>query len=152
MINHDLPKNKKWNYSFLQQRKNNANKYHTKNQPHHYAQNYSPSDDDEYYNQNHQWFSSNQRPRFYSIDQPDIFEPYTRNEQIKQPRTNPTPYNNNFQQQNLVNTHSYQTTQMQNEIPLPYYLQQHEKTKNHLTNFSQMPHAAESLQLTMNPT
>ena len=58
-----------------------------------------------------------------------IFEPYTQNEQIGQPRTNPTPYNHSFQQQNPVNTHSYQPTQMQNEIPLPYYLQQHEITK-----------------------
>ena len=40
---------------------------------------------------------------------------------------------------------------MQNEIPLPYYLQQHEITKNQLTNFSQIPNAAESLQMTMNP-
>ena len=40
---------------------------------------------------------------------------------------------------------------MYNEIPLPYYLQQHEITKSQLTNFSQMPHAAESLQMTMNP-
>ena len=48
-------------------------------------------------------------------------------------------------------THSYQPTQMQNEIPLPYYLQQHEITKNQLSNFSQMPNAAESLQMTMNP-
>ena len=40
---------------------------------------------------------------------------------------------------------------MQNEIPLPYYLQQHEITKSHLTIFSQMPNAAESLQMTMNP-
>ena len=40
---------------------------------------------------------------------------------------------------------------MQNEIPLPYYLQQHEITKSQLTKFSQMPHAAESLQMTMNP-
>ena len=31
----------------LKQRKNNANKNHTKNQPHDYAQNYFPSDDDE---------------------------------------------------------------------------------------------------------
>ena len=36
-------------------------------------------------------------------------------------------------------THSYQPTQMQNEIPLPYYLQQHEITRNQLSNFSQMP-------------
>ena len=47
--------------------------------------------------------------------------------------------------------HSYQPTQMQKEIPLPFYLQQHEITKNQLTNFSQMPNAAESLQMTMNP-
>ena len=47
--------------------------------------------------------------------------------------------------------HSYQPTQMQNEIPLPYYLQQHEITKNQLTNFSQMQNAAELLQMTMNP-
>ena len=40
---------------------------------------------------------------------------------------------------------------MQNEIPLPYYLQQHEITKNQQKNFSQMPNAAESLQMTMNP-
>ena len=40
---------------------------------------------------------------------------------------------------------------MQNEISLPYYLLQLEITKNQLTNFSQIPNAAESLQLTMNP-
>ena len=96
-------------------------------------------------------FFSNQRPRSYSIDQPNFVEPYTQNEQIGQPRTNPTPYDNNFQQQNPVNTHSYQPTQMQNEIPLPYYLQQHEIMKSQLTIFCQTPHAAESLQMTMNP-
>ena len=47
--------------------------------------------------------------------------------------------------------HSYHPTQMQNEMPLPYYLQQHEVTKNQLTNLSQIPNAAESLQMTMNP-
>ena len=40
---------------------------------------------------------------------------------------------------------------MHNKIPPPYYLQQHEITKSQLTNFSQMPNAAESLQMTMNP-
>ena len=35
--------------------------------------------------------------------------------------------------------HSYQPTQMQNDISLPYYLQQHEITKNQHTNFSQIP-------------
>ena len=53
--------------------------------------------------------------------------------------------------QNSVSMHSYQPTQMQNEIRLPYYLQQHELTKNQLTNFSQKPNAAESLQMTMSP-
>ena len=56
-----------------------------------------------------------------------------------------------IQPQNPMTMHSYQPTQMQNEIRLPYYLQQHEITKNQLSNFSQMPNAAESLQMTMNP-
>ena len=56
-----------------------------------------------------------------------------------------------MQLQNPMTMHSYQPNQMQNEIPLPYYLQQHEITKNQLTNFSQTPNAAESLQMTMNP-
>ena len=56
-----------------------------------------------------------------------------------------------IQPQNPMIMHSYQPTQMQNETPLPYYLQQHEITKNQLSNFSQMPNAAESLQMTMNP-
>ena len=56
-----------------------------------------------------------------------------------------------IQPQNPMLMHSYQPTQMQNEIPLPYYLQQHEITKNQHSNFSQMPNAAESLQMTMNP-
>ena len=135
---HDQPRSSQeqdGKYSFFQHRKNNANKYHTKNQPHHYAQNYFPLDDDEYYNQNHQRFSSNSRPRSYSMDQPAIFEPYTQNEQIGQPRTNPEPYNRNSQPQNPVNTHSYQPTQMQNEIPLPYYSQQHEKNRNTINKF-----------------
>ena len=53
--------------------------------------------------------------------------------------------------QNPAIMHSYQPTKMQNEIPLPCYLQQHEITQNQLTNFSQMPIAAESQQMTMNP-
>ena len=39
---------------------------------------------------------------------------------------------------------------MHNEIPLPYHLKHYEIIKK-LTNFSQMPNAAESLQMTMNP-
>ena len=40
---------------------------------------------------------------------------------------------------------------MHNEITKPYYLQQHEITKNQLMNSFQIPNAAESLQMTMNP-
>ena len=56
-----------------------------------------------------------------------------------------------IQPQNPMSMHSYQPTPMKNEIPLPYYIQQHEITKNQLSNFSQMPNAAESLQMTVNP-
>ena len=40
---------------------------------------------------------------------------------------------------------------MHNEIPLPYYLQQHETTKSQLTNFYQMQKAPESLQMAVTP-
>ena len=56
-----------------------------------------------------------------------------------------------IQPQNPMSMHSYQPSQMQNEISLPYYLQQHEISKNQHSNFSQMTKAAESLQMTMNP-
>ena len=59
-------------------------------------------------------------------------------------------YNNNFQLQISVKTQNYQPTQMHNEIPLPYYLQQHQIIKTQLTIFSQKPNAAESIQMTMN--
>ena len=70
---------------------------------------------------------------------------------MRQPRSIHEPQNNNFYSQNPANTDYYQPTQMQNEIKLPFYLQQHEITKNQLTNFSQRPNAAKSLQMTMNP-
>ena len=125
-----------------------------------YNTNKLSSDDDDYY-------------------QPDIFAPYTKEYRTQRPRQsqpsqnmkifpqNPTdiqnpqqmhiqnPFNTQsfqpIQQQNPMTMHSYQPTQMHNEIPLPYYLQQHEITINQLSNFSQMPNAAESLQMTMNP-
>ena len=70
---------------------------------------------------------------------------------MRQPRLNLASQNINFHSQNPASTHSYQPTQMQNEIPLPFYVQHHEITKSQLTNFSQMPNAAESLQMNMNP-
>ena len=66
---------------------------------------------------------------------------------MRQTRSNHEYQNNNFYSQNPANTDFYQPTQMQNEIPLPKYFQQHEITKNHLTNFSHKPNAAESLQM-----
>ena len=84
-----------------------------------------------------------------------IFSPHPTDTQNQQPIQMQNPTNTQsfqpIQPQNPVITHSYQPTQMQSEIPLPYYLQQHEITKNQLSNFSQMPNAAESLQMTMNP-
>ena len=141
------------NYPFFQQ---NRNKQQT---PYH-TSNYLSSDDDDYY-------------------QPDTFATYTKEYRTQKPRQNQLSQNKIHHPQNLANIqsyqlmniknqpstqsyqpvlsqnpaimHSYQPTRMQNEIPLPYYLQQHEITQNQLTNFSQMPNDAESLQLTMNP-
>ena len=140
------------NYPFFQQ---NKNKQHTPDNT-----NYLSSDDDDHY-------------------QPDIFAPYTKEYRTQRPRQsqpfknmkiypqNPTdienpqqmhiqnPFNTQsfqpIQPQNPMLMHSYQPTQIQFEIPLPYYLQQHEITKNQFSNFSQMPNAAELLQMTMNP-
>ena len=85
-----------------------------------------------------------------------IFSPNPTDTRNQQPIHMPNPTNTQsfqpIQPQNPMTVHSYQPTQMQNEIPLPYYLQQHEITKNQLSNFSQMPNAAESLQMTMNPS
>ena len=44
------------NYPFFQQNKNNTISYHSRNQPPYYTANYFPSDDEKYYNQNHQQF------------------------------------------------------------------------------------------------
>ena len=94
-----------------------TNQHHIRNQPHY-------SEDEEYYHQNQQRFIKNQQNNKWNIDQPDptyqsdLFEPYTRNEQTRQRRQNPTSYNKNFQSQNPVHTQNYQPTQMQNEITL----------------------------------
>ena len=129
------PQDRSENYQFFQQNKNK------KQTP--YQMDYLSSDDD--------------------FLQPDIFAPYNqeyRGQGIQKPHSNhrifsPQPIDTQnqqtIQQQNPMIAHSYQPTQMQNEIPLPYYLQQHEITRNQLSNFSQMPNAAESLQMTMNP-
>ena len=123
------------NYPFFQQ---NKNKKQTS-----YQMDYLSSDDD--FLQPDIFASYNQEYRGQGVQKPHtnhrIFSPQPIDTQNQQP----------IQQQNPMITHSYQPTQMQNEIPLPYYLQQHEITRNQLSNFSQMPNAAESLQMTMNP-
>ena len=88
---------------------------------------------------------------------PEISKIYPQNPtdmQNQQPMHIPNSINTQYfqpiQSQNPMKMHSYQPNQMQNETPLPYYLQQHEITKNQLTNFSNIPNAAESLQMTMN--
>ena len=48
-------------------------------------------------------------------------------------------------------TQVYQSDSIKKMFPLPYYFQQHEITKNQLTNFTQIPNTADSLQITMNP-
>ena len=136
-----------------------SNKIKNKQQTPHYTY-YLSSDDDYYY-------------------QPDIFAPYTQEyctQRLRQPQPsqnmkiypqNPTDIQNHqpmhisnsinsqsfhlVHSQNPMTMHLYQPTQMQNKMPLPYYLQQHEITKKQLTNFSQITNAAESLQMTMKP-
>ena len=143
------PQDRSENYPFFQQ---NKNKKQTS-----YQMDYLSSDDDflqpdifaqntqEYRRQGIQKKCTNHRN----------FSPQTIDAQHQQPIQQQNPINTQsfqpIQQQNPMTAHSYQPSQMQNEIPLPYYLQQHEITRNQLSNFSQMPNAAESLQMTMNP-
>ena len=139
------------NYPFFQQ---NKNKQHTP-----YNTNYLSYEEDEYHQtdvfapytkeyrtQRHRQSQPSQNKKVYPQNPTDIQNPQQMHIQ--------NPFNTQsfqpIQPQNLMLMHSYQPTQMQNEIPLPYYLQQHEITKNQLSNFSQMPNAAESLQMTMN--
>ena len=138
------------NYPFFHQNKTINSKTRIDIKYLFYTHNYLSSDDEDFYDQNHQLFQ-NQRIHSYHVNQPDIFEPYIRVQHMQQPRTNHASQNNNFYSQNPVKTDYYQPTQMQNEIPQPYYLQQHEITKSQVANFSQMPNAAESLQMTVIP-
>ena len=82
------------------------------------------SEDEDYYSQNQQRFSTNHKNNNWKIDQPDpinqpdLFESYTRNEQTRQTRQNSASFNKNFQLQSPVKTQSYPPTQMQKKIPL----------------------------------
>ena len=143
------PQDRSENYPFFQQNKNK------KQAPH--QTDYLSSDDD--YLQPDIFAPYTQEYRGQGVQKPHtyhrFFSPHPTDTQNQQPIQMQNPVNTQsfqpIQPQNPMITHSYQPTQMQNEIPLPYYLQQHEITKNQLSNFSQMPNAAESLQMTMNP-
>ena len=143
------PQDRSENYPFFQQ---NKNKKQTS-----YQMDYLSSDDD--FLQPDIFTPYNQEYRGQGIQKPHtyhrIFSPQPIDTQNQQPIQQQNPINTQsfqpIQQQNPMIANSYQPAQMQNEIPLPYYLQQHEITRNQLSNFSQMPNAAESLQMTMNP-
>ena len=53
-----------------------------------YTPNYHSSDDDDFHDQNHQQTFQNQRLQSYHVNQPNIFEPYTRQQHMRQPRSN----------------------------------------------------------------
>ena len=143
------PQDHSENYPFFQQNKNK------KQAPHH--TDYLSSDDDYLqpdifapYTQKYCTQGSRPPHTYYRIFSPNPTD--TRNQQpIHKPNPTNTQSFQPIQPQNPMTIHSYQPTQMQNEIPLPYYLQQQKITKNQLSNFSQMPNAAESLQMTTNP-
>ena len=143
------PQDRSESYPFFQQNKNK------KQAPH--QTDYLSSDDD--YLQPDIFAPYTQDYRGQGVQKPHtyhrIFSPHPTDTQNQQPIQMQNPINTQpfrpIQPQNPMITHSYHSTQMQNEIPLPYYLQHHEITKNQLSNFSQMPNAAELLQMTMNP-
>ena len=129
MITHEIQQTQVKTIHFFNRKKNSKQPYQNKPKTPYYTPNYHSSHDDDVNDQNHQQIFQNQRLHSYHVNQPDIFEPYTREQHMRQPRSNHEPQNNNFYSQNPANTDYYQPTQMQNEIPLPYYLQQHAITK-----------------------
>ena len=130
------PQDRSENYPFFQQ---NKNKKKTS-----YQMDYLSSDDD--FLQPDIFTPYNQEYRGQGIQKPHtynrIFSPQPIDTQNQQPIQQQNPINTQsfqpIQQQNPMIANSYQPAQMQNEITLPYYLQQHEITRNQLSNFSQM--------------
>ena len=84
------------NYPFFQQNKNNRQQNKNGYQTPYYTSNYLSSDDDDYYNQSNPQFHQNQRLHSYHVNQQDIFEPYTQEQHMRQPRLNLASQNNNF--------------------------------------------------------
>ena len=95
------------NYSCVQQNKNSKQPFQNKQKTPYYTPNYLSSDDDDFHDQNHQQHFRNQRLHSYHVNQPDIFELYTREQHMRQPRPNHASQNNNFYSQNPANTDYY---------------------------------------------
>ena len=120
MITHVFEQTQVKTIHFLNRIKMVNNHTKKKQRTPYYKPNYQSLDGDNFHDQNHQQNSQNQRLQSYHVNQPDIFKPYTREHNMRQPRSNHEYQNHNFYSQNPANTDYYQPTQMQNEIPLPY--------------------------------
>ena len=95
MITHEIEQTQVKTIHFLN-RKNSKQPYQIKPKTPYYTPNYHSSHDDDVNDQNHQQSFQNQRLHSYHVNQPDIFEPYTREQHMRQPRSNHEPQNNNF--------------------------------------------------------
>ena len=102
-----IPTDPSENYPFFQQNKSSKQPYQNKHKTPYYTPNYHSSDDDDFHDQNPQQNFKNQRLHSYHVNQPDIFEPYTREQHMRQPRSNHEPQNNNIYSQNPANTDYY---------------------------------------------
>ena len=91
-----IPTNPSENYPFFQQNKNSTKQYQFKQKTPYYTPNYHSSGDDEFHDQNHQQNFQNQRLQSYHVNQPDIFEPYTREQHMRQPRSNTDTKSNKY--------------------------------------------------------
>ena len=91
-----IPTDPSEHYPFFQQNKNSKKPNQYKQKTPYYTPNYQSSDDDKFHDQNHQQNFQNQRLQSYHVNQLDIFEPYTRKQHMRQPRSNYEPQNHNF--------------------------------------------------------
>ena len=71
-----VPKDPSENYPFFQQKKHSKQHIQNKHRAPYYTPNYLSSDDDDFYDPNHQQIFQNQRLHFYHVNQVDIFESY----------------------------------------------------------------------------
>ena len=91
MITHVFQQTQVKTIHFFQQNKNSKQPYQNKQKTSYYTPNYHSSDDDDFHDQNHQQNFQNQRLHSYHVNQTDIFEPYTREQHMRQPSSNHKP-------------------------------------------------------------